>query len=65
MSDWCLLCADIRVGYEETLYTTPEGNVFVELCVIVFQPTSGGAPRPFSLSYNTENFTAGTGTLQQ
>ena len=54
-----LLCADIEVGYEETLYITPEGNVFVELCVVIIEPRSGGAPRPFNLSYTTEDFTAG------
>ena len=54
----CFHTAPIRVGYEKTVYTTPEGDVEVELCVIIYQPPSGGAPRPFTISYSTEDDTA-------
>ena len=30
----------IEVGYERTVYTTSEGEVRVELCAVIFQPTS-------------------------
>ena len=50
---------DIRVGYEETHFTTPEGNVLVMLCAIIYEPSSGVAPRSFNLSYMTEDYTAG------
>ena len=49
----------ITVGYEFTVYTTSEGEGMVELSVIIFDPPSGGAPRPFTLSINTEDGTAG------
>ena len=49
----------ITVGYEFTVYTTSEGEDMVELSVIIFDPPSGGAPRPFTLSINTEDGTAG------
>ena len=47
----------ITVGYEFTVYA--EGEGMVELSVIIFDPPSGGAPRPFTLSINTEDGTAG------
>ena len=50
---------DIRVGYERTVFTTPESQRFVRLCAILYAPSSGGAPRPFTISYTTENDTAG------
>ena len=56
---YAYFCSDIRVGYEKTLYTTPEGDVFVELCAIIYEPTSGVAPRPFRISYRTKDYTAG------
>ena len=49
----------ITVGYEFTVYTTFEGEGMVELSVVIFDPPSGGAPRPFTLSINTEDGTAG------
>ena len=54
-----IYCADIRVGYEETVYTTPEGQRFVTLCAIIYLPSSGVASRPFTISYATANDTAG------
>ena len=54
------VCPDIVVGYERTLYSTPEGDLTVLICVIIFEPSSGGgAPRPFNLTYSTEDYTAG------
>lgn len=50
---------DIRVGYEETHYTTLEGNVFVMLCAVIYEPPTGVAPRSFTLQYMTEDYTAG------
>ena len=57
----------ITVGYEFTVYTTSEGEGMVELSVIIFDPLSGGplpggAIRPFTLSVNTEDGTAGIHT---
>ena len=51
--------ADIRVGYEMTVSTTSEGEVFVELCAIIYEPDTGVAPRPFVISYVTTDNTAG------
>ena len=53
----------ITVGYGFTIYTTSEGQGMVELSVIISNPPSGGAPRPFNLTVNTENDTAGTCVL--
>lgn len=58
MTILCFL-SDIVVGYEETVYSTEEGDVEVEICVIIFQPLSGEAPRSFTLTYNTTDYTAG------
>ena len=60
----------IRVGYEFTVYTTPEGNttsqgeVRVQLCAVIFQPMSGGAPRDFAISSTTRDGSAGITTPQ-
>ena len=51
--------ADIHIGYERTVYTTPESQGLVALCAIIYAPSSGGAPRPFTISYTTANDTAG------
>ena len=45
----CTFTEPITVGYEFTSYTTSEGQGFVEICAIITEPVSGGAPRPFSL----------------
>ena len=47
------------VGYELTVYTTSEGDGHVEMCAVVFDPPSGGAPRSFTLTVTTEDGTAG------
>ena len=52
------LTANITVGYEMTLYTTPEGDTEVELCVVIYEPPSGETPRSFVLSYSTADGTA-------
>ena len=52
-------CADIRVGYERTVYTTTEGEGVVLLCAIIYSPDSGVAPRPFTVRYTTADDTAG------
>ena len=49
---------NISVGYETTLYTIPEEDIMVELCVVIFDPPTGGAPRPFVLSYATADGSA-------
>ena len=41
------------------MYTTDEGQHQVQLCVIIYEPASGGAPRPFSLLASTSDGTAG------
>ena len=50
---------NITVGYEFTLYTTNETVGEVELCAVIFQPPTGGAPRDFVISATTRNGTAG------
>ena len=41
------------------MYTTTETEGTVVLCAIIFDPPSGGAPRPFVLSVTTADGTAG------
>ena len=41
------------------MYTTDEGQRQVELCAIIYEPASGGAPRPFSLLVSTSDGAAG------
>ena len=54
-------CSDlIEVGYDPTLYTTSEGEGMVELNIFVFSHPVTGTPRPFNLSVNTQDGTAGT-----
>ena len=50
---------DITVGYELTLYTMTEGQGQVQLCAVIFEPDTGRAPRPFELSFTTEDGSAG------
>ena len=49
----------ITVGYEFTIYTTSEGQGLVELSVVIFDPPTGGAPRQFALSVDTQDGSAG------
>ena len=46
------------MGYEFTVYTTPEGGMTVELCAIIYSPDSG-APVEVIVSASTRNGTAG------
>ena len=48
----------IEVGYEITTYTTTESVGVVDLSIIIFNPPTYGAPRPFTLSVNTEDGSA-------
>ena len=50
--------APIEVGYEFTQYVTSEGQGAVDLSIIIFDPYTGRAPRPFTLSVSTEHGTA-------
>ena len=54
----CCILSPASVGYELTTYTTSEGQGSLELSIIVFF-TVDGAPRPFTLSVNTEDGSAG------
>ena len=47
------------IGYERTVYITPEGNRTVELCARVFSP-AGGSPRDIVISATMRDGTAGT-----
>ena len=42
-----------------TVYNTSEGDGFVELCTIIYEPDTEVAPRPFVISYATADDTAG------
>ena len=42
------------------MYVTSESEGFVVLNIRIFEPTSGGAPGPFTLSVSTQEGTAGT-----
>ena len=53
-----LFTGPIEVGYEFTLYTTPEGVEIVELCVVIFQPPTRVAPRDFVISTSTRDGSA-------
>lgn len=46
------------------MYTTDEGQTGVELCAIVFDPPTGGAPREFFLLATSSDGTAGTAQLK-
>ena len=49
----------MTVGYEAEVYTVTESQRMVELSIIITDPPSGGAVRPFTLSINTDDVTAG------
>ena len=48
----------IEVGCEFTQYVTSEGQGAVDLSIIIFDPYTGRAPRPFTLSVSTEDGSA-------
>ena len=41
------------VGYEAEMYSATESQGVVELSIIITDPPTGGAPRPFTLSLST------------
>ena len=43
----------ITVGYEFTVYSTSESAGVVEICAIIYEPSTGGAPRDFVVSSTT------------
>ena len=47
------------VGYEAEMYTATESQSVVELSIIITDPPTGGAPRPFTLSLSTGDNIAG------
>ena len=49
---------DIVVGYEFTVYTADGEGPAVEICAIIYEPSTGGAPREFVVSSTTRNGTA-------
>ena len=49
----------IEVGYEFSVYSTPEGAGLVTLCAVVMN-FPGGSPRPFTINATTEDGSAGT-----
>ena len=55
----------IQVGYNPTVYTTSESEGMVELNIFVFSHPVDGTPRPFTLSVNTLDGTAGMHILFQ
>ena len=57
----CCSVDPIEVGYDPTIYRTNEGQGSVMLTIRIFEPMSGGAPRPFNLSVSTQDDTASTG----
>ena len=48
----------ITVGYNPVFYTTTEGQGSVVLNITIFDPPTGGTPRPFNLVVNTQDGTA-------
>ena len=48
----------ITIRYSATTYTTSESQGTVQLTLLVVGPSTGGAPRSFTLVTNTEDGTA-------
>ena len=48
----------ITVGYESLVYNTNETAGMVEICAIIYEPMSGGAPRDFVISSTTQDGSA-------
>ena len=47
------------MGYEFTFYSVTEGEEIVQVCVVITDPDTGGAPREFSVISTTRNGSAG------
>ena len=50
---------EISFGFDSTVYTTSEGQGMVEVRIVIQTPSTGGTPRPFSVSVSTTDDTAG------
>ena len=50
---------DIVVGYEFIVYTADEVGTAVEICAIIYEPSTGVTPREFVVSSTTRDGTAG------
>ena len=48
----------ITVGYEFTVYSTSESAGVVEICAIIYEPSTGEAPRRFVVSSATRDGSA-------
>ena len=53
------LAGFMTVGYGAEMYSATESQSEVELSIIITDPPTGGAPRPFSLSISTGDNIAG------
>ena len=53
ISSRCRHTVNITVGYDPIPYISSEGQGTVELRIVIFDPPTGGAPRPFTLVINT------------
>ena len=51
---------EISFGFDATVYTTSENQGMVQVRIVVQTPSTGGTPRPFSVSVSTTDDTAGT-----
>ena len=49
----------ITVGYELISYTTSEEEGSVDICAVIYEPATGGAPRSFVVSASTVDGSAG------
>ena len=47
------------MGYEFIFYSVTEGEETVQVCVVIRDPETGGAPREFSVISTTRNGSAG------
>ena len=47
------------MGYEFTFYSVTEGEEIVQVCVVIRDPETGGAPRELSVISTTRNGSAG------
>ena len=48
----------ITVGYEFTVYSMSESAGVVEICAIIYEPLTGGAPQDFVVSSTTRDGSA-------
>ena len=48
----------ITVGYQFTVYSTSGSAGVVEICAIIYEPPTGGAPREFVFSSTTRDGSA-------